>query len=121
MRVPVGPRVGVHIRRTDHKKSIRNSPSESFVRFMKKCNPGSIFILATDSIDERAIMEEKFPGRVFCLSAIYDRNNTFGVQTALLDFLALASCEKIIGSFDSSFSEMAAMYGEKPLEIARKD
>ena len=121
MRAPAGPHIGVHIRRTDHRKSIRTSPTESFIRFMKKCDPSCIFILATDSSEERAVMEEKFPDRIFCLSAVYDRNNTFGVQTALLDFLALASCEKIIGSFDSSFSEMAAMYGGKPMVIARRD
>jgi hypothetical protein len=40
-----------------------------------------------------------------------------GMNDAVLDFMALSRCKKILGSYASSFSELAALYGDLPLEV----
>lgn len=117
LEIPPGPRVGVHIRRTDHKKAIDNSPTEAFVTAMRACSEDTVFILATDSDREAERLREEFPGRVFMLALINDRGSAMGVKNAVLDFMGLASSRKIFGSYFSSFGEMAAAYGGVPLEI----
>lgn len=41
------------------------------------------------------------------------RNSKEGIECALLDLMALSRCEKIYGSYYSSFSEVAAKWGDK--------
>jgi len=116
-RVPPGPRVGVHIRRTDHQKAILHSPTEAFVAAMKKCSEDTIFILATDSEKEVERLKEEFPGRIVCLAIVNERWSPLGVKNAIVDLLGLASSRKIFGSYGSSFSEIAALYGGVELEV----
>jgi len=116
-RVPVGPRVGVHIRRTDHKKAILHSPTAAFIAAMAKCSENTVFILATDSEKEVELLKAEFTGRVFTLANVNERWSPLGVKNAIVDMLGLASCRKIFGSYDSSFSQMAAAYGGVDLEV----
>jgi hypothetical protein len=39
------------------------------------------------------------------------------MNDAVTDFIALSRCKKILGSYASSFSELAALYGDVPLEV----
>jgi hypothetical protein len=117
LEIPPGPRVGVHIRRTDHQKAIMNSPTGAFVTAMKSCSDDTVFILATDSDKEAERLREEFPGRVFMLALINDRGSVMGMKNAVLDFMGLASSQKIFGSYFSSFGVVAAAYGTVPLEI----
>lgn len=112
------PPIGLHIRRTDHWKAIKESPIAAFVRKMDKYPPGTMFFVATDSHDERVILQQKYSGRVLTGSTILLRNMKAGTEGAFVDFLALSRCSEIIGSSGSSFSEMAAAYGGVPLEVA---
>jgi len=116
-RIPEGPRVGVHIRRTDHEKSIQNSPTDAFVAAMKTCSEDTVFILATDSDKEVERLKAEFPGRIFTLAVVNERTTVTGIQNAVLDFLGLASSRKIFGSCGSSFSEMAALYGGVEMKV----
>jgi hypothetical protein len=115
-----GALVGVHIRRTDHAKSIKNSPRDAFVREMSRYDDKTQFFLVTDCMEERRWFEAKFHGRILCFAASTDRTSLFGMQNAALDFFMLARCDRILGSFASSFSEMAAAYGGVPLDVVRK-
>jgi hypothetical protein len=112
--------IGIHIRRGDNEKSIVESPSELFWNAMNEYDSNTLFYLATDSIEERIEVTARFPGRVFLGSdTIIGRNDPFGCREALIDFYCLSRCSEILGSYYSSFSEMASMYGDVPLRVLR--
>jgi hypothetical protein len=112
--------VGVHIRRGDNKKSIKESPSELFWETMRSYDPSVLFYLATDSVEERAKAMELFPKRILVGASILDRNDPLSGSSLMMDFICLSSCSEILGSYYSSFSEMAAMYGGIELRIVKK-
>lgn len=113
--------IGIHIRRTDHVDAIANSSLESFIEIMKRESENSqpYFYLATDDSDIEKSLSEKFS----CIPHISfsnekSRSTTAGMKDAYVDMLCLAKCDKIYGSFESSFSKMAAVIGNVPIEIA---
>lgn len=112
--------VGVHIRRGDNKKSMEESPSELFWEMMRSYNESVLFYLATDSAEERATAMKLFPRRILVGSTILDRNDPFSGSNAMIDFICLSSCSEILGSYYSSFSEMAAMYGGVKLRVVKR-
>ena len=112
--------VGVHIRRTDHIISIQNSPTSHFVAAMRAYPPTTFFFVASDSETERKTMQTIFPGQILIIASILDRMTMNGGVNSFLDFLGLSMCSEILGSDSSSFSEMAAAYGDKPLKIITK-
>ena len=74
------------------------------------------FFVATDDATERSATVHRYPGRLLPRATLQlDRDTLAGVQGALQDFLSLAACRQILGSVGSSFSEMAAAYGNCPL------
>lgn len=109
--------IGIHIRRTDNKKSIEVSPLDSFLRRMRSL-PDSFFVVATDDIIVRHKIQEEFPGRCVFPAQVLSRRTEEGMIQGVADLFALSKCSKIIGSYWSSFSEIAAKYGAIPLEIA---
>ena len=59
--------VGVHIRRTDSKKSIQYSPTSKFIDLMRSEideNNEVKFFIATDSPEEEQQLKEAFPDRI---------------------------------------------------------
>jgi hypothetical protein len=112
--------VGVHIRRGDNKKSIEESPSELFWEAMSAYDSSVLFYVATDSEEERLEAIERFPNRIMKGSdTVLSRNDPFGCREGMLDFYCLSRCSEILGSYYSSFSEMAAMYGGVPLRVIK--
>ena len=106
--------IGVHIRRTDHKKSIMRSPSTLFWETMRQAHT-VYFYVASDSNEERAYAAHLFPKRILMHEdAVLERNSVKGCECAMVDFLCLSKCKYIIGSYGSSFSEIAALYGNIP-------
>ena len=112
--------VGVHIRRGDNKKSAEESPSELFWEMMRSYDESVLFYLATDSVEERATAMKLFPRRILVASTILGRNDQSGATNAMIDFVCLSSCSEILGSYYSSFSEMAAMYGSIELRVIKR-
>ncbi len=114
--------VGVHIRRGDNEASIQVSPLDLFVARMQReveQYPEVRFFLATDDpATEREVLE-RFPGRVTVRAKELSRTRTSGVQDALVDLLILSKCPLILGSYWSSFSQMAAELGGRMLETVR--
>jgi hypothetical protein len=108
--------IGVHIRRTDHKKSIEESPFGGFVEEMFKISKG-YFYLATDDALVAAELMRIFPGRIHCHENLRNRNTTEGVQEALVSLYTLAACSFILGCKGSSFSRGAAQIGQKKLQL----
>lgn len=113
---------GVHIRRTDNQPAIGKSSTDAFIQSMKKEleeDPRTCFYLATDDMTEEARLREAFPGKILsnqrrCL----DRDSIEGMHDALLDLYCLANTRKIIGSYFSSFTDIAADMHKIPKVIA---
>ena len=112
--------VGVHIRRTDNAKAIRESPSAAFWAAMEAEPPDTIFYLASDSQEERQAAAGRYPGRVITGAKLLGRAEPQECIDAMLDLYCLSRCSKIIGSYWSSFSEVAAWWGGISLEIVKK-
>ncbi len=114
--------VGVHIRRTDNQPAIGKSSTDAFLDSMRReisADPDTMFYLATDDMKEEARLREVFPDRILsnrnrCLR----RDSRNGMKDALLDLYCLAATRKIIGSYFSSFTDIAADMHKIPLTIA---
>ncbi len=104
--------VGVHIRRTDNTISMGKSTTEQFINLMKKeleAYPETCFFLATDDSSEEALFRKLFPGRIISNETrTLSRNSEAGMHDALLDLFCLAATKKLIGSYWSSFTDIAA-------------
>lgn len=117
---------GLHIRRTDlyqHLKS-RNleskfSSEEKFISAIERfiANGCAKFFLATDNQITKNIIDNKFPDKIISYNQSFNPENKrqTTVKQALIDLYLLAKCQKIIGSYYSSFSEYAANLGNIPL------
>ena len=121
-----GPRcVGVHIRRTDNAVSMGKSTTEQFITLMKKeldAHPDTCFFLATDDMAEERLLRETFPGKIISNpNRTLDRNSVAGMHDALLDLYGLAATQKLIGSYWSSFTDIAADMGGLEKVIAGQD
>ena len=107
--------IGIHIRRTDNVESVKFSPTELFVQRMNETidNHGEVkFFLATDDPKEEAYLQEIYGNRIIVNhKTSLDRNNPIAIQEALLDLYTLTQCREIYGSYYSSFSDVAAIWG----------
>lgn len=115
--------IGVHIRRTDNIDSILNSPLELFVIHMQQeiqKNKNTQFYLATDSEDVKVELTTLFGNKLIVPNAKAERDTQQGIIQAVVELYSLSSTRKIMGSFFSSFSEMAATLGEIQLEVVKK-
>jgi len=112
----VGNVIGVHIRRTDNKVSCERSPTSAFIAEMKKYKKDTVFFIATDDNKEWYTLLNTFSAeRLIRATTNRSRDTSDGMRAAFIDFLCLAACTEILGSAGSSFSEMAAAYGDRPL------
>jgi hypothetical protein len=115
--------IGVHIRRGDNQKSIENSTIEKFVNHMKmfaEKDSETRFFVATDSPKEEYEMSKIFPGRILTYpKRSLDRNVPVAIQDALVDLYCLSKCRKLIGSYWSSFTDVAAAINNIEVLIAR--
>jgi hypothetical protein len=105
--------IGVHIRRSDNIESIQFSTREKFeVELEKKLtlNRSSKIFLATDSEEEKIYFINRFSDRVITSDSKFDRNSKLSIQDALIDLLCLSKCNELIGSYYSSFTEVAVLY-----------
>lgn len=113
--------IGVHIRRTDNIRSKERSTDSAFEEAMEnavKADGAARFFVATDELDLLERLKEKFPRRVMHQQLSTVRRDTCeGIQQAVVDLFCLARCSRLIGSYWSSFSEMAAEIGEIELYI----
>jgi hypothetical protein len=114
--------VGVHIRRTDNMPAIGKSSTESFISSMEKelaADSTIMFYLATDDLSEEETLRRHFPGKIISNETRdLSRDSVTGIQDAMLDLYCLASTQKIIGSFFSSFTDIAADMHQIPKIIA---
>lgn len=116
--------VGVHIRRTDHAASIAKSPTGLFFEALDRDlerNPALGIFLATDSEEVKQEMRRRYGNRVLTAEAGADRSSAAGIRDGVADMFTLARTQRIYGSFQSSFSEMASQIGGVPLRVLARD
>lgn len=114
--------IGVHIRRTDNKLSISDSPIEGFVKLLQdeiSKEPHTNFYLATDDDAVKLQLKDIFKDRLLCLHNTTSRNSLEGMQFAVVELFTLAKTCRIIGSNYSSYSQTAALLGNIPLTYAK--
>lgn len=115
--------VGVHIRRTDHRLAMRESTDDAFRRAMRACveaDGGTRFFLATDDDALKQRLMAEWPGRIITQSSVAPRHTPEGIGQAVVDLWCLAATRRLLGSFYSSFTDMAAELGGIPVSIVRE-
>lgn len=117
--------IGVHIRRVDNEMSIRMSPTSLFIKKIEYelgRNPDATFYLATDDHQEEKKIKDIFGDRIIIYQKrSLDRNDPIAIFDAVIDLYNLAHCKKIYGSYYSSFSDIAAVWGNTPKEVLKID
>ena len=116
--------VGIHIRRTDNAISIRESPTNIFIKKIDELiskNDTTHFYLSTDSIEEEKLIRDIFGQQIIINPDKELRRNTpRGIMDAAIDMKCLSMCKEVYGSFYSSFSEAAAAMGGGKVKILKK-
>lgn len=115
--------IGVHIRRTDNKQSIVQSPLDAFYALMDKHieeDNNVKFYLATDDDEVKGEMVKKYPQRVITQYDKTERNTLEGMKFAVNDMFCLSKTKKIIGSVYSSYSQIASEIGGIEVVYAQK-
>ena len=120
-----GHTYGVHIRRTDHADAIAHSPLQAFVERMREVmeqDEHATFYCATDDETVKTFLQERIAVErlFFYENKDYSRQSKCGGQDALVEMLALSRCCKILGSYESSYSQLAAAIGDVELEVIEK-
>ena len=105
--------IGVHIRRTDNTVSIDNSPTELFfekIEEVREGYPGSKIYIASDDVKEIEKATEYFGKENVIYQEKIDRsrNTKKGILDAATELYILANSKAIVGSYYSSFTDLAA-------------
>ena len=111
--------VGIHIRRTDSTDSIRKSPTNLFIHKIQDeidiYKDKVCFYLASDSLEEKHKMIERFGNKIKTSLKPTSRNNKEGIVDALVEMNVLSYTDKLYGSY-SSFSETAHLLSNNEFE-----
>ncbi len=117
----IGPacrRIGVHVRRTDNKESIRRSPLSDIIAVVKseikRTDRPSMIYLATDDEKVKKKFSREFPN-VITSSQPASRSTVSGMLEAAAEMWMLSRCHVIIGSAASTYNVMASRIGDTPL------
>ena len=117
--------IGVHIRRTDNQVCINNSPIEVFIDAMEKeieNDSRATFYIASDDLETILELKKRFGERVYYMSEKnFERDSDKGIADAFAELICLSHSKKIIGSFYSTYSRIAAMLSGIELEVVKKD
>ena len=119
--------VGVHIRRTDHATTLGRAPHavsptwlfEAAMR-LSSLRSGTRFFLATDDPAAQRRIVARFGARVVTYpKTSLDRSDRQSIRDALVDWLLLSRCDRMLATPLSSFSEEAAVKGGITPRIVR--
>jgi hypothetical protein len=108
----------IHIRRTDNQRAIELSPFELFIQKIIE-RPKERFALFTDDGMAASFLKQKFGDRILIFESERSRVSKEGMIEGTTVFFALAARKRILGSAQSSFSEIASQYGDSILEVVR--
>ena len=114
--------VGLHFRGTDHEKCKQVTTLEKFTARIDKeidARPATTFFLATDEISVRKALIERYGKRIMYRENVLNRNSVAGMIDGAVDLYCLSKTTRIIGSYWSSYSEIAAELGGIDLEVCK--
>ena len=80
---------------------------------------GTNFYLSSDDTDVKKTLTDTFGKTIITGNKPVDRQSVAGVQDAVTDLYCLAATTKILGSYYSSFSEIAAQINNIQLEVIK--
>ncbi len=115
--------VGVHIRRTDHEMAKENSPLELYVERMQAeiaKDAATTFFLATDEPEVERMLQDVFGSRILTHTKENSRETVKGIQDAATDLFCLSRTRKLLGSYFSSFTDVASRLSGIELEVVKK-
>lgn len=115
--------IGIHIRRTDNRQSITESPLTAFHKRMDQAlanGEADRLFLCTDDLAVREHLVATYADRILCRRIKLRRDSTEAIQDAVVDLWCLSRTKLILGSYYSSFSDTAAELGRATLEVVRK-
>lgn len=114
---------GMHIRRTDNRQSINESPLSLFEKQAQEIvsnNSKARLFLATDDQLVKQHFHNIFPNNIIFNTTPASRITREGMIDGAAEMYILSQCNQIFGSYWSSYTEAAATIGNKPLSIVRK-
>lgn len=114
--------IGLHIRGTDNVKAKNVSTIDMFIlRIDEEVEkaPNVKFFLATDEITVRESLLKRYGKRIIYNENVLSRDSVDGMQDAVVDLYCLSKTSRIIGSYWSSYSEIAAEIGGIKLEVCK--
>lgn len=114
--------IGIHIRRTDHTHSIQCSPIHLFIDKMKAeliFQKETTFFLCTDDIEVEKSLNLIFAEKIINSKKELSRETIQGMQDAVVDLYCLSKTKKILGSYSSSYSDIASRLNDIDLEVIK--
>lgn len=102
--------VGLHVRRTDNRMAIKNSPMGRYYQIIEdeiKKDSEVKFYLATDSEEVKDDLTYKYGSRIITIPLCLKRSSLQGMKDAVVDLYCLASTTRIYGSSASTYSLLA--------------
>lgn len=106
-------KIGLHIRRTDNKYSVEESPIELFdAAIEKELSTGDdiAFYLASDSLEVKTYLLHKWGEVIKTDMRPVTRNTKQGIITAFIELNILSKMDILYASSKSSFSELAHLF-----------
>ncbi len=119
-----GHTVGIHLRGTDNAISRERSPFSAFIDRMDKeldSDLNTKFYLATDEAEYKELLAKRYGARVITSPLVLNRSSLEGMKDALVDLYCLSCTDYIVGSYYSSYSEIAAEIGGIKLYRAMRE
>ncbi len=110
--------VGVHVRRNEFILNGRAQNSNDLFFFKRMddlllSNPNLRFFLATDSKKTEEIFKERYGNKIVTFpKENLDRNSSVAIQEALIELLLLSKTKRLLGTYASTFTEMAWWFGK---------
>jgi len=114
--------IGLHIRRSDNIVATNLSPTNLFVEKIEKeinKNPDTCFYLVSDSLQEKEKLKSLFGDKIITSLKKTSRNTKDGIIEAYVEIVALSRTQKIYGSAQSSFCELAHLLSRNEFEVLK--
>lgn len=111
--------IGLHVRGTDHLLARQHSTLDRFIARIDQeiaAHPDVRFFLATDEPEVKRQLLVRYPERIITCEAPLRRDTLEGMQAAIVDCFCLSRTCKILGSYNSTYSSLAAEIGGIELE-----
>jgi hypothetical protein len=118
--------VGVHVRHGETWKYVERSVQsmrehfETILRALTVACPNAAFVLATTQPAIEENFRALFGDRIILSPKSSRERDGAGIREALIDLLLLSRTQAVLGTFGSTFSQVAAMLGPKILAVANQ-